>query len=200
MKRLNLITETRRVGLQYGAELCLQRPEFFDGLGDTSAPGKDLSTAIARDFGSFETWRAEFIAMGKALGGDLGWVLLLYSPRDGTLVNQWAADHCHTLAGVRKTVIVRLRKHPVVVLAFALRLTPSRVRSQQLSQAKRRRIFWRVWPAWRLPTAWIAAHGRAPARAAKTRIENALKTALKPPMQHPPEGSREAQTTRQAVY
>ena len=25
---------------------------FFDGLGDESAPGKDLTTALARDFGS----------------------------------------------------------------------------------------------------------------------------------------------------
>ena len=72
---------------------------FFDGLGDGSGPGKDLQAAIERDFGSFERWRAEFTAMGKALGGGSGWVLLSWSPRDGKLVNQWASDHCHTLAG-----------------------------------------------------------------------------------------------------
>jgi Fe-Mn family superoxide dismutase len=37
--------------------------------------------------------------MGKALGGGSGWVLLSWSPRDRKLVNQWASDHCHTLAG-----------------------------------------------------------------------------------------------------
>jgi superoxide dismutase, Fe-Mn family len=37
--------------------------------------------------------------MGKALGGGSGWVLLVFQPRDGTLVNQWAADHTHALAG-----------------------------------------------------------------------------------------------------
>jgi superoxide dismutase, Fe-Mn family len=72
---------------------------FFDGLGDESGPNKDLLAAIERDFGSFERWRAEFIAMGKALGGGSGWVLLTWSPRDKKLVNQWASDHCHTLAG-----------------------------------------------------------------------------------------------------
>ena len=72
---------------------------FFDGLGDESAPGKDLQAAIVRDFGSVERWRSEFIAMGKALGGGSGWVLLSWSPRDRKLVNQWASDHCHTLAG-----------------------------------------------------------------------------------------------------
>lgn len=37
--------------------------------------------------------------MGKALGGGSGWVLLVFKPQDGTLVNQWAADHTHALAG-----------------------------------------------------------------------------------------------------
>src|SRR3954465_14186470 len=36
---------------------------FFDGLGDESEPTADLREALARDFGSYERWRAEFIAM-----------------------------------------------------------------------------------------------------------------------------------------
>jgi Fe-Mn family superoxide dismutase len=72
---------------------------FFDGLGDQSEPSVALRNAIAHDFGSFERWRAEFVAMGKALGGGSGWVLLSWSPRDRKLINQWASDHCHTLAG-----------------------------------------------------------------------------------------------------
>jgi Fe-Mn family superoxide dismutase len=42
---------------------------FFDGLGEESAPDKDLAAALTRDFGSVERWRSESIAMGKALGG-----------------------------------------------------------------------------------------------------------------------------------
>src|SRR5262249_44558544 len=72
---------------------------FFDGLGDQSEPGAALREALAQDFGSFERWRSEFMSMGKALGGGSGWVLLSWSPRDRKLVNQWASDHCHTLAG-----------------------------------------------------------------------------------------------------
>ena len=67
---------------------------FFDGLGEQSEPRGVLYEAIVRDFESFERWRAEFVAMGKALGGGSGWVLLSWSPRDRKLVNQWAADHC----------------------------------------------------------------------------------------------------------
>ena len=37
--------------------------------------------------------------MGKALGGGSGWVLLTFLPRNGSLVNQWAADHTHAAAG-----------------------------------------------------------------------------------------------------
>jgi Fe-Mn family superoxide dismutase len=70
---------------------------FFDGLGEQSHPRGSFLEAITRDFGSFARWRAEFVAMGKALGGGSGWVLLSWSPRDRKLINQWA--HCHTLAG-----------------------------------------------------------------------------------------------------
>src|SRR5437868_3218695 len=72
---------------------------FFDGLGEQSEPGPVLQKILARDFGSYERWRSEFVAMGKALGGGSGWVLLSWSARDRKLVNQWASDHCHTLAG-----------------------------------------------------------------------------------------------------
>ena len=84
---------------------------FFDGLGDESDPGKGLAAAIDGDFGSFERWRAEFIAMGKALGGGSGWVLLTWSPRDKKLVNQWASDHCHTLAGGTSILALDMYEH-----------------------------------------------------------------------------------------
>jgi superoxide dismutase, Fe-Mn family len=74
-------------------------------------PGPALSAALARDFGSFERWRSEFVAMGKALGGGSGWVLLSRSPRDGKLVNQWASDHCHTLAGGTPILALDMYEH-----------------------------------------------------------------------------------------
>src|SRR5438128_6995794 len=61
---------------------------FFDGLGDSSEPGPVVREALSRDFGSLDRWRSEFIAMGKALGGGSGWVLLSWSRRDRKLVNQ----------------------------------------------------------------------------------------------------------------
>jgi Fe-Mn family superoxide dismutase len=84
---------------------------FFDGLGDQSEPDSTLQDALAKDFGSFERWRSEFIAMGKALGGGSGWVPLSWSPRDRKLVNQWAADHCHTLAGGTPILALDMYEH-----------------------------------------------------------------------------------------
>ena len=84
---------------------------FFDGLGEQSEPGPVLQKILARDFGSYERWRSEFIAMGKALGGGSGWVLLSWSARDRKLVNQWASDHCHTLAGGTPILALDMYEH-----------------------------------------------------------------------------------------
>jgi superoxide dismutase, Fe-Mn family len=127
VKRLNLITEQlAELDFQSAPGFLvngLKREEliasnsmilhelFFDGLGEDSAPGKELAAELARSFGSVERWRAEFIAMGKALGGGSGWVLLSWSARNGRLVNQWAADHCHTLAGGQPIVALDMYEH-----------------------------------------------------------------------------------------
>jgi superoxide dismutase, Fe-Mn family len=84
---------------------------FFDSLGDESEPGANLNETLSRDFGSYDRWRAEFIAMGKALGGGSGWVLLTWSPRDRKLTNQWASDHCHTMAGGTPILALDMYEH-----------------------------------------------------------------------------------------
>jgi Fe-Mn family superoxide dismutase len=68
------------------------------GAGD-GKPTETMSQALVRDFGSVERWRKEFAAMGNGLGGGSGWVLLVYVPRDGRLINQFAGDHGQTVAG-----------------------------------------------------------------------------------------------------
>jgi superoxide dismutase, Fe-Mn family len=127
VKRLNLIDE-QLAGLDYANAAGflvngLKREQliamnsmilhelFFDGLGEQSEPGPALHDVLARDFGSYERWRSEFIAMGKALGGGSGWVLLSWSPRDRRLVNQWASDHCHTLASGTPVLALDMYEH-----------------------------------------------------------------------------------------
>jgi Fe-Mn family superoxide dismutase len=73
---------------------------YFGSLGGdgvTMEPACRL--ALDANFGCVERWREEFVACAKALGGGSGWVLLVFQPREGTLVSQWAADHTHAVAG-----------------------------------------------------------------------------------------------------
>ena len=128
VKRLNAIS-TRLQGLDFSSAAVfelngLKREEliaansmilhelYFDSLGGAgSAPLGQLADALARDFGSIERWAAEFSAMGKALGGGSGWVLLTWSPRDHKLINQWASDHAHTLAGATPILALDMYEH-----------------------------------------------------------------------------------------
>src|SRR5690242_16725869 len=84
---------------------------YFAGLGDESQPGAALSEALARDFGSLDRWRAEFVAMGKAEGGGSGWVVLNWDKRDKRLVNAWASDHTTTLAAGQPILVLDMYEH-----------------------------------------------------------------------------------------
>ncbi|MFC5496859.1 Fe-Mn family superoxide dismutase [Caenimonas terrae] len=79
--------------------------------GDGQGMAPAMALALAANFGSEQRWREEFVAMGKALAGGSGWVLLAFSPRDGTLVNQWAADHTQALAGAVPLLALDMYEH-----------------------------------------------------------------------------------------
>lgn len=84
---------------------------YFAGLAAQAAASPSLAQAIERDFGSRDRWAAEFAAMGKALGGGSGWVMLAWSPHDRRLVNTWAADHTMTLAGGTPILVLDMYEH-----------------------------------------------------------------------------------------
>jgi Fe-Mn family superoxide dismutase len=85
---------------------------YFDGLGGEGGDPKGaLAEALKKDFGSLDRWKAEFVAMGKALGGGSGWVLLTWSPRDKRLVNTWLADHTHSLSNGRPVLALDMYEH-----------------------------------------------------------------------------------------
>ena len=71
---------------------------YFASLGGDGKPTATIAEALSRDFGSVDRWRDEFIAMGHALGGGSGWVLLTYIARDRRLLNQYAAEHTQAVA------------------------------------------------------------------------------------------------------
>ena len=82
-----------------------------DGVLKQSGKPAGLAVGLNRDFGSVERWRAEFTALATALGGGSGWALLSWSAREQCLVNHWAADHTHRLAGATPILALDMYEH-----------------------------------------------------------------------------------------
>jgi superoxide dismutase, Fe-Mn family len=90
--------------------------ESLGGHGDSpptglAEPSADLAEALTRAFGSVTAWRTEFTAMARALAGGSGWAILAWSDRMDRLVNQWAADHAHGLAGATPILALDMYEH-----------------------------------------------------------------------------------------
>ena len=76
-----------------------------------AAPGGALAEAIARDFGSFEAFKAQFIAAAIAVEGS-GWGILAYRPADGALVVLTAEKHQNlTQWGVIPLLVLDVWEH-----------------------------------------------------------------------------------------
>jgi Fe-Mn family superoxide dismutase len=87
---------------------------YFDALGGAGGDppsGFGLAEAVEHEFGSLRAWQAEFTAIAKAQAGGSGWTILSWSPRLGRLVNQWAADHAHGLAGGAPILALDMYEH-----------------------------------------------------------------------------------------
>ena len=84
---------------------------YFASLGGDGKPTEALAAALARDFGSVDRWRAEFVAMASGLAGGSGWVLLTYVPRDRRLVNQYASEHTQAVAGGIPVLALDMYEH-----------------------------------------------------------------------------------------
>jgi Fe-Mn family superoxide dismutase len=85
---------------------------YFASLGgDGRTLPESIAGAVARDFGSVDRWRHEFIALATALSGSSGWVLLTYVPRDGRLINQTASDHGQSIAGGIPILAIDMYEH-----------------------------------------------------------------------------------------
>ena len=83
---------------------------FFDSLGASKA-SRGLSARMDADFRGLANWRTQFAAMGKALRGNSGWVVLAWLPRDGKLVNAWATDHTGNVAGAVPLLALDMYEH-----------------------------------------------------------------------------------------
>src|SRR5438132_6600457 len=83
----------------------------FTGSGAGSKIPAPVSAALELQFGSVAAWRQEFVALGQALSGGSGWVMLSYSRRDGRLYNQIAFDHSQAMMDAVPVLALDMYEH-----------------------------------------------------------------------------------------
>ena len=79
--------------------------------GDGVAMTPATSLALEANFGSVERWRDEFVAIGQSHARAAGWLVLLFQPNDGTLVNRWVAEATPGLDGGMPILAVGAGQH-----------------------------------------------------------------------------------------
>jgi Fe-Mn family superoxide dismutase len=82
---------TRHLGYEYGGMVLHEY--FFDNLAPKGKgkPSAALTKAFEDTFGSFEAWKADFVAVGGLRG--VGWAVLYRDPVTGRMTNQWITLH-----------------------------------------------------------------------------------------------------------
>lgn len=64
---------------------------YFENLGNTSSPSQALTKALEENFGSFNSWKTDFIGTGLIRG--IGWAILYQDPNTKKLYNTWINEH-----------------------------------------------------------------------------------------------------------
>jgi len=112
---------TRRLGFEYNG-MVLHEYYFGNmkrqGTGD---PAKDSAFArvAAESFGSYETWKADFVGIGKMRG--VGWAMCYQNPANGRLSNHWITLHeTGNVSGFTPVLVMDVWEH-----AFLLDYMPA---------------------------------------------------------------------------
>jgi Fe-Mn family superoxide dismutase len=103
---------TRHLGFEYNGMILHEY--YFSNLkraGEPS-PGKSsgLAQALNQCFGSLDTWKADFQAIGGMRG--IGWAILFQDPATGLLSNQWITLHQDGIpAGFKPLLVMDVWEH-----------------------------------------------------------------------------------------
>lgn len=110
---------TRRLGFEYGGMILHEY--YFENLAPNGkgTPDKTLKSALEKSFGTFETWKADFAAVGEMRG--VGWAILYQDPVTQQLSNHWIAlHHIGVPSGFKPILVMDVWEH-----AFLLDYKPS---------------------------------------------------------------------------
>jgi superoxide dismutase, Fe-Mn family len=111
----------RRYGFEYNG-MVLHEYYFEnlmkDGGGDPGS-GSPFRKGAEESFGSYETWKNDFVGVGKMRG--IGWAICFQDPATGWLSNHWVAEHEQgNVAGYRPVLVMDVWEH-----AFVLEYKPA---------------------------------------------------------------------------
>lgn len=112
---------TRRLGFEYNGMLLHEY--YFGNLkkggSATPNPNSAFSQAAQTSHGSYETWKADFVGIGKMRG--VGWAVCYQNPATGRLSNHWITLHEEgNIAGFTPILVMDVWEH-----AFLLDYKPA---------------------------------------------------------------------------
>lgn len=104
----------RRYGFEYNGMVLHEY--YFDNMQKqgTGDPDKSSSFAAAAEagFGSYETWKNDFVSVGKMRG--VGWAIT-YADGDGNLSNHWVSLHEEgNVAGYKPILVMDVWEHAFI--------------------------------------------------------------------------------------
>ena len=106
---------TRRMGFEYNGMRLHEY--YFDNMtpnGVELEPNSRLASAISDSFGGFDTWKADFLGVGKMRG--VGWAILYQDPLTGKLSNHWITLHEEgNIAGFQPILVMDVWEHAFTV-------------------------------------------------------------------------------------
>ena len=112
---------TRRLGFEYNG-MVLHEYYFGnmkkDGTGDAARTSSFFKKA-ENSFGSYDTWKADFVSVGKMRG--VGWAICYENPANGRLSNHWITLHeVGNVSGFTPVLVMDVWEH-----AFLLDYKPA---------------------------------------------------------------------------
>jgi len=99
---------TRRFGWEWNGMRLHEL--YFDNLGNAAGPSDGLKLVLARDFGSFDSFKERFLAVGAMRG--IGWTILYQDGVSGRLFISWVNEHdVGHLAGSKPLLVMDCFEH-----------------------------------------------------------------------------------------
>jgi len=103
---------TRRLGFEYNG-MVLHEYYFGNmkiGGGGDAAKDSRFRKAVERSFPSYDTWRTDFVSVGKMRG--VGWAICYLDPASGLVSNHWVTLHeTGNIAGFVPLIVMDVWEH-----------------------------------------------------------------------------------------